>query len=91
MAGADRARHERFLDQLDRYIRGLNNRLLPRIYRHESVRAADLETLGAFAFNEETNAQLIRRLLPELARLTALPLLMSLFVSRALRRFSAIA
>jgi ABC-2 type transport system permease protein len=91
LAGADRARHERFLDQLDRYIRGLNNRLLPRIYRHESVRAADLETLGAFAFNEETNAQLIRRLLPELALLTALPLLISLFVSRALRRFSVIA
>jgi hypothetical protein len=45
----------------------------------------------AKGLNISALAQRIRQLLPELALLTALPLLMSLFVSRALRRFSVIA
>jgi ABC-2 type transport system permease protein len=89
IAGTDHTRHSRFLDQLDRRTRALNDLFLPKIYRNESVRAADFAGVKAFEFNEETNAMLTRRLLPELAPLTALPLLLSLFASRALRRFNA--
>jgi ABC-2 type transport system permease protein len=91
IAGTDRTRHSLFLAQVDRHIRGIHDLLLPRIYRNESVRAANLERVRAFEFKEETNAMLTRRLIPEIAILAGLPLLMILLVSRALRSFSAIA
>lgn len=91
IAGADRSRHERFLDQLDRHIRGVYDLLLPRIYRSESVRASDFERIKAFEFAEETNGAMVARLMSQFAILTMLALLMSLFATRALRRFSAIA
>jgi ABC-2 type transport system permease protein len=90
IAGTDQTRHNRFLDQLDRYIRGLNELFLPRIYRNESARALDFERIKAFGFEEETNAALIRRLMPQFVILTILPLLMGLFAIRAMSHFSAI-
>jgi ABC-2 type transport system permease protein len=90
IAGAGRTRHSRFLDQLDRHVRGVKGLLLPRILHKESVRSSDFERIRAFEFEEETNASLTRRLMPQFAILTILPLLMSLFAGRALRRYSAI-
>ncbi len=91
VAGASRIRHSCFLDQLDRHIRAVRDLLTPRIFLNQIVRASDFERIKAFEFVEETNASLAKRLMPQFAILTLLPLLMSFFAVLSLRRFSAIA
>jgi ABC-2 type transport system permease protein len=91
VAGASRIRHNCLLDQLDRHIRSVRDLLMPKIFRNERVRVSDFERIKAFEFVEETNASLVERLMPQFAILIILPLLMSFFAVRSLRRFSAIA
>jgi ABC-2 type transport system permease protein len=90
ITGASRARHRRFLAQLDGYVRARDALFTSKIIRRENVRAADIDQISKFEYREESFIQVVKRAAINLIELFLPTSLIVWFVSRALRRFSAI-
>jgi hypothetical protein len=90
ITGASRARHRRFLAQLDSYVRTRDALFTSKIIRRENVRAADIDQIPRFEYREESFLQVVERAAINLIGLILPASLIIWYVSRALRRFSAI-
>jgi ABC-2 type transport system permease protein len=61
IAGTSTERQKSYVAQIRRHIGELQNFLVPKLMRRETLRAADYEQIPRFQFREETNAEISRR------------------------------
>jgi ABC-2 type transport system permease protein len=90
ITGASRVRHRRFLAQLDGYVRARDALFTSKIIRRENVRTAYIDQIPRFEYREEPILQVVERAVINLIGLFLPTSLIVWFVSRALRRVSAI-
>jgi ABC-2 type transport system permease protein len=90
ITGASQARHQRFLAQLDDYVRARDALFTSKIIRRENVRAVDIDQISRFEYREESFLQVVKRAAINLIGLFLPTSLIVWFVNRAMRRFSAV-
>ncbi len=90
ITGASCARHRRFLAQMDGYVRARDALFTSKIIRRENVRATDIDRIPRFEYREESFLQVVKRSAINIIGLFLPMSLIVWFVSRSLRRFSAI-
>lgn len=87
LAGTGLERYRYFLDQVDRFHQTWQDFFVPRIFRRQAVRAADIDRLPVFRFREEPVETVSGRVLVGLAGLAVPSLLLLGLALPGLRRY----